>query len=193
MRLSTPRIPPVDMEHLTSEQAVLLDQRGGFAGEDRPLKVLRTIAQAPRALKRYLLWSDYLLGPHSDLSVRLRELAILRTGWLCRSGYEWAQHVTVARQAGLSDDEIARVKLGPGALDWPPLERAVLNAVDELFSDHFITDSTWQALSDLGDKGRMDLVFTCGQYVMVAMLLNSLGVQLESGQELEPELKCPIT
>ena len=192
MRLATPRIHPVDMDRLTPEQAELLEGRGGFAGEERPLKVLRTIAQAPRALKRYLLWSDYLLGPHSDLPVRLRELVILRTGWLCRSGYEWAQHVAVAREAGLTADEIARVKAGPRADGWTPMERASLQAADDLLSTHFITDATWLALSDLGDKGRMDLVFTCGQYVMVAMFLNSVGVQLEAGQEPDQELQPSI-
>ena len=179
MRLAAPRIPPVDMEQLTPEQAELLQQRGGFAGKAEPLNVLRTIAQAPRALKRYLLWSDYILGPHSDLPPRLRELVILRVAWLCRSEYEWAQHCVVGREVGLGDDDITRVEQGPAVKGWSPLEVAVLSATDELFGDQFITDSTWQALDALGDKGRMDLVFTCGQYLMVAMLLNSIGVQID--------------
>ena len=185
MRLSTPRIQPVDMDRLTPEQEELLDKRRGFAGQDQPLNVLRTIAQSPRALKRYLLWSDYILGPHSDLPPRLRELVILRTGWLCRSGYEWAQHCVVGREVGLSDAEIERVKAGPAVAGWSPVEAAALRATDELVADQFITDTTWSALEPLGDKGRMDLVFTCGQYAMVAMLLNSTGVQLEAGRRTE--------
>ena len=187
MRLSSPRIPPVDLDALTPEQAEQLDRRKGFAGQAQPLNVLRTIAQAPKALKRYGLWSDYLLGRYSDLDVRLRELVILRVGWLCRSGYEWTQHSHVGREVGLTQDEIDRVKDGADAPGWAALEAAALRATDELVGDYFITDATWAALAGLGDKGRMDLIFTCGQYVMVSMLLNSAGVQLDPGQVLDPD------
>ena len=44
------------------------------------------------------------------------------------------------------------------------------------------------ALEPLGDKGRMDLVFTVGQYTQVSMMLNSFGVQLEDESQLNPEL-----
>ncbi len=191
MRLSKPRIPPVELDRMTPEQEASLAGRGGFAGQAEPLAVLRTIAQAPRTLKRYLGWSDYILGPHSDLKPRLRELVILRTGWLCRSGYEWSQHAVVGRDVGLGEEEIARVKRGAAASGWSALEAAALLATDQLVGDQFIDEPTWQALAPLGDKGRMDLVFTCGQYVMVAMLLNSLGVQLEAGQPIDPDLQGP--
>jgi hypothetical protein len=35
----------------------------------------------------------------------------------------------------------------------------------------------------------VDLIFTAGQYTQVCMLLNSLGVQLDEGQTLDPDLK----
>ena len=45
-----------------------------------------------------------------------------------------------------------------------------------------ITDATWQALSERYDtKQLMDLVFTVGQYNLVSMALNTLGVQLDEG------------
>jgi hypothetical protein len=34
----------------------------------------------------------------------------------------------------------------------------------------------------------MDLVMTVGQYTQVSMMLNSFGVQLDTGQELDPAL-----
>ena len=187
MHLNSPRIPPVDLDNLSPEQAAELDKRKGFAGQAEPLNVLRTIAQAPKALKRYGLWADYILGSYNSLSPRLRELIILRTGWLCRSGYEWTQHTIVGRECGLSDVEIARVKRGADGDGWTPVEAAVLRATNELIADQFIGDATWKALDELGDKGRMDLVFTCGTYVMVSMLLNSAGVQLDPGQSLDAD------
>ena len=186
MRLSVPRIAPADFAQLPPETVALLEARGGFAGKKGPLNVLTTIANSPKALKRYLLWSDYVLGSNNSLSPRLREIIILRVGWLCRSGYEWTQHGIVGRDCGLSDGDVERVKRGGGASGWSSLESATLNATDQLINDHHMGDEVWSALDELGDRGRMDLVFTCGTYVMISMLLNSAGVQLDPGQRLDP-------
>ena len=62
---------------------------------------------------------------------------------------------------------------------------------DELHADQFITDATWAALkAHFTDKQCMDVVFTCGQYTQVSMILNSFGVQLDAGQTLDPDLKA---
>ena len=42
------------------------------------------------------------ISSESTLSPRHRELLILRTAWLCRSGYEWARHAGVAKKAGFT-------------------------------------------------------------------------------------------
>ena len=105
---------------------------------------------------------------------------ILRIGWLCRCGYEWGQHVPIARSAGLADEEIARIPRGPDAAGWSEVERLLLRATDELHADAFIGDATWAALSAHYDVQQLlDLVFTVGQYNLVSMALNSLGVQPE--------------
>ncbi|TNE59345.1 MAG: carboxymuconolactone decarboxylase family protein, partial [Sphingomonadales bacterium] len=57
-------------------------------------------------------------------------------------------------------------------------------------SDHFVTSETWDALAGLGDKGRMDLVMTVGQYTQVSMMLNSFGIQLEDGDMADPDLRA---
>lgn len=66
----------------------------------------------------------------------------------------------------------------------------MLRATDELTGRHFVTDATWAALAPLGDKGRMDLVFTVGQYTQVSMILNSFGIQVEEGWEVDPDLRA---
>ena len=107
---------------------------------------------------------------------------ILRVGWLCQAGYEWGQHVVIGRRDGLSDEEIARIPEGPEAPGWSDLERALLRATDELHEDRFVRDATWSALCEHYDaKQLMDLLFTIGQYELVSMVLNTLGVQLDPG------------
>jgi len=185
MRLSSPRIAPLDPGQLTPEQAAALAPvtREGAT----PLNIFLTMAHAPEALARFLGWGNYVLSKKNDLDPRQRELAILRTGFNCGSGYEFAQHTAIGLRSGITQDEIEALKQGPGAYQWSALEHAILVACDELHHDHFISDHTWTALAELGDKGRMDLVFTVGQYTQVSMMLNSFGVQLESG-EPDPEL-----
>jgi len=186
MRLSAPRIAPLDLDRLSPEQAeALAPVQGGRLG---PLNIFRTLAHAPKALTRFLGWGSYVLSKRNELPERERELAILRTGWNCGAGYEWTQHHAIGLEAGLTAVEIEAIKQGADAPGWSPLDAAILRGCDELVHDHFISEQSWAALAPLGDKGRMDLVFTVGQYTQVSMMLNSFGVQLDPGQTLDPAL-----
>jgi 4-carboxymuconolactone decarboxylase len=92
------------------------------------------------------------------------------------------------KQAGLSSDDIRRVAAGPDASGWDPFEVTLLQAVDELHADSFISDSAWKALAGRYDTQQMlDLIFTAGQYTLVSMALNCCGVQLEEGFERFPD------
>ncbi|HEX2811424.1 MAG TPA: carboxymuconolactone decarboxylase family protein [Sphingopyxis sp.] len=194
MRLNAPRIEPVDLDRLDADQraalAPFLTTDGGKVGGGRVLNIFRTLAHAPKALTAFLAWGGYILSRRNALTERDRELVILRTGYNCRSGYEWTQHKRIGLGCDLSEAEIERIKAGPDADGWSDLDRAMLRATDELTGRHFVTDATWAALAPLGDKGRMDLVFTVGQYTQVSMILNSFGIQVEEGWEVDPDLKA---
>ena len=106
----------------------------------------------------------------------------MRIGYLCKAGYEWGQHVQVARRYGMSDDEIRSAKSGPGTPGLSELDSLLLQATDELHADSFVSDPTWNALArHLSTEQLMDLVFTVGQYNLVSMALNSFGVQADEG------------
>lgn len=185
MRLSEPRISPVGDKDFTPEQIEVLR---GFEG--RPvLNIFRTLAQAPKALSRFLEWGNYILSRRNSLAPREREIIILRIGYLCRSGYEFAQHRRIGLREGLTEAEIAAIKAGAGDASWSAADRALIRACDELHADQFITKATWADLGRiLDDKQRMDLVFTAGQYTQVSMILNTFGVQLEDPADLDPDL-----
>jgi alkylhydroperoxidase family enzyme len=178
MRSSEPRVAPLPETEWSAEVRELL---GGLRAGGRVLNIFATLAHHPKLLKRWLVFGNHVLGK-SRLAPRDRELLILRIGWLCRSEYEWGQHVVISRAIGISDEEIRRVAEGPDAPGWDPFEATLLRAVDELHADARIGDATWKALGERYDvQQRIDLVFTVGQYNLVSMALNSLGVPLDPG------------
>lgn len=185
MRLAKPRFEPLSDAELTPEQAEALEpMRPGPV-----LNIFRTLAHAPKALTRFNAWGGYVLSRRNDLAPREREIVILRTGFLCKSGYEWTQHRRIGLQSGLTENEIARIKQGADA-GWSAAEAALIRASDELHKDQFIGEATWAELGKhFTDKQRMDVVFTTGQYTQVSMILNTFGVQLDAGQTLDPDLK----
>jgi alkylhydroperoxidase family enzyme len=175
MRLSKPRVPPLTLDECTLEQRELLT-KGNPA---RILNVFATIARHADLYRRWIPFGNHILFK-STLSPRDREIAILRVGWLCRSGYEFAQHTVVGKRAGLNDEEIERTKAGADAPGWSESERLIVRATDELHQDSFIGETTWTGLSRHYNTNQLiDLVFTVGQYTMVSMALNTFGVQLE--------------
>lgn len=154
----------------------------GLTGSDgRPLNIFGTLGNHPDLLRRWLVFATHVLSK-STLTARDRELLILRTGWNCRSRYEWGQHVLIARGCGIDDDEIDRVTVGPEAPEWSAHDRLLLTAADELHTTSSLTDATWTALGDhLGTEQVLDLVATVGNYHLVAMFLNAARVELDPG------------
>ena len=187
MRLSAPRIQPVDLDHLDDDQREALSP---FLARGDVLNIFRTLANAPKALTSFLAWGGYILSKRNALSERDRELVILRTGFNCKSGYEWTQHVPIGIAAGLSAEECERIKAGPDADGWAGRDRALLRATDDLTRDFFVSEANWTALDFLTDDQKMHLVMSVGQYTQVSMMLNSFGVQLDDGQVLDPDLKA---
>jgi 4-carboxymuconolactone decarboxylase len=178
MRLSKPRVGPVWDEDLDEEGREFLQT---VAREGRVLNPYRTLAAHPKLLKRWGVFGTHVLYK-STLPARERELLILRTGWLCKSEYEWGQHVVIARSSGVTAEEIERVMEGPDAAGWDSVDAALVRAADELHEDAFISDVTWEALSERFDTQQMiDVIFAVGQYHIVSMALNTLGVQLDDG------------
>ncbi|OBH82700.1 carboxymuconolactone decarboxylase [Mycobacterium scrofulaceum] len=138
---------------------------------------LSTLAHHPALAKAFLRFNVHLLTS-STLPARVRELAILRVAHRRECAYEWSHHVRMAKDEGITDDQIAAVVNGAGDAD--EFDRAVITAVDELDDKSRLSDETWAALGQrLNDQQRMDFVFTVGCYATLAMAFNTFGVQLE--------------
>jgi 4-carboxymuconolactone decarboxylase len=178
------RVRPLPESEWTDEVREVLPDP---SGRGRVFNIFTTLARHPKLLKRWLVFASHILGK-STLTPRARELLILRTGYRCKSEYEWGQHAAIARQIGINDEEIRRVTQGPDAPGWASLDALLLSAADELHDEFAMSDGTWNSLSEQFDvKQMLDVVFTVGQYTLVSMVLNTLGVERDEGVEGFPE------
>jgi alkylhydroperoxidase family enzyme len=144
--------------------------------------IFNVIGTMTRYRKLRLKW--ILMASHvtynSSLPPRDKEILILRIAWLCKAKYEWDHHVLVGKRVGLSNDEINQIKIGSEAQGWNHFDATLLRAVDELYTNTFLSEETWKALNNHYDLNQvMDLTFVVGAYNMLAMFLNSFGVQTE--------------
>ena len=121
----------------------------------------------------------------STLSPRIREIIILRTGWLCRSEYEWTQHVRIGREeAGMEDTDFKALETGSGDPHWNREEDVVLRAVEELITNKCISNEVWSELSEYFDHAQIiDIVAAVGNYTLVSMMLNTFRVELDEWLE----------
>jgi len=161
----------------------------GLTGPDGELlNIFGALANHPDLLRRWLVFASHVLAKNT-VPARERELLILRTGALCRSRYEWGQHVLIGREAGLSDAEIEACKRGSHDESWSPDDAVVLRAAEELHQQSRIGDATWGALSTRWSVPQiMDMVATVGNYHLVAMFLNTLQVPLDAGVPDDPDI-----
>jgi alkylhydroperoxidase family enzyme len=148
-------------------------------GRPKGLNVLGTLARHPELTRAYHTFNGYILFA-STLSPRQRELLVLRVAAVRGSEYEWAQHAVLAGDAGIDEDEVARIALGPDAPGWSPVDGAMVRSVDELIGAGAVSGATWKVLAaELDDQQLMDLVFTVGAYEVLAMFLRSFEIDLD--------------
>ncbi len=177
-RPTSPRLQPLTEAEQDDQARELLS--GAGAGGGPATNIFTTLVRHPGLFRKWLPFGGKLLS--GKLAARERELLILRTAWRCGSEYEWGQHVLIAKAAGLGDDEVQRVKEGPGAAGWDPFDATLLRAADELHDSSCIGDEAWAALAErYDDRQLIEVAMVVGHYHLVAFTLNSLGVEREPG------------
>lgn len=179
-----PKIAPKETTELSPMWRAVLWAGGKFANRRMGIaqvpKVFLLLMRHRTLFRPWLRFASRLM-PYGTLDRRDTELVILRVGWNCRSRYEWGQHVQIGLRSGLTADEIARVAKGPDAAGWSEKQAALLRATDELHRDRRIGDATWSALGKhYKDKQLLEIGMLAGAYEMLAGVLNSVGLPLES-------------
>lgn len=125
-------------------------------------------------------WRDFGLYTmrNSALDPLLREIVVLRAALNAGCDYEWHHHRHIGLKVGLSEEQIEQIR------DRRSMDAAAHNllvtATDELCADQRLSDHGWSAMTaEFGVERTIDVIFTVGAYVCLAMFINSCGVEVE--------------
>jgi alkylhydroperoxidase family enzyme len=182
----TPRVAPGRIRDTGLFVHVFARMAGRAAGTSPPA-VFLTLGRHRRLFWGWLLFSSALM-PRGLLPRRETELVILRIATLSGSAYELTQHRRLGRRAGLTEDEIDRVVLGPADPSWGPRDRLLLRATDSLHARRDVSDGLWTELrAQLDEREAIELVMLVGHYAMLATTLNTLRVEPDRPRRLTPD------
>lgn len=177
------RLSQVRTEALTEEMTLFLSKwTGGIFQDADSNPVLLTIAHNPKLADAFSQFNIHLLSANS-LPVRQRQIAILRTAWICRATYMWSSHLRTSLRCGIEPEVFGAIPLGAGSDYFSGFERAIIHATDELVNERQVSDASWACLRTVwSDEQMLDFLFTVGAYAMIAGVMRSTGV--ERKQEL---------
>lgn len=151
-----------------------MEARGG-----RVLNIFRVMANCPIIGRDFLRLGNSLLFKGS-LDPRLRELAILRVGYLAKANYEWTQHVAVARRAGVPQEQIETLHVWQDSSHFNTSEQAVLQYTDEVADRIRVSEETFQKIKTvLTEEQIVELTTVIGYYGAVCRVLEALQIELE--------------
>src|SRR3954452_1755252 len=176
MTAITTRIEPLSPDDQTAQKSTV----GSNRNAGRPLNIFLTLAKNPPLFDAFTAFGGHLLFKGS-LPARDREIVILRVGRRAQTEYEFGQHTVIGKQAGLTDDEVARLARD-GVDGWTDDDAALIRGADELCDNDVVSDETWRALTSRWDEPQLlEVLMLAGYYRLVSGVLNSAGVALEAG------------
>ena len=155
----TLRVPMV-----STERARELGEAMGIPARRTQSEAFRVVANNPGVAR--VAYSQLIqLLENNKLDTRLRELMIMRIGWVTGSAYEWTQHWRVATTAGSPPEDILAVR------DWRNSERL-----------------TWaEVVKHVTDPGQqVEFIIAMGNWMMFSLLFRNLQIPLAEGLMIWP-------
>ena len=174
-----PRIQPRPTPYPEPIKAILA---GYPQGPEGPIRLFRTLAHSERALKK--IGSAGLLDKGSPLSMKHREIIILRTSANLGTDYEWGIHVhAFSKHVGLTAEQLDdSCNQPPTPALWQGAELILLRVIDSLTTCATIDDELWVSVAaEFSVEQIMEIIMLAGFYHTIAFLNNALGVEQEDG------------
>ncbi len=165
-----PRVPLADFEPALKKR---LEELWGT-----PPNLYKALANHPALVA---VWTEFskVLRYDTRTPRALRELVILRGAQLMRSEYEWAQHLPMARKAGVREAQIAALGQWRASPEFDAREKAAL-ALGEAVTAGRVSDEVHaEARRHFDEHDYVEIALVAAFYAMVGRMLDAMGVPLE--------------
>ena len=178
----TLRVPMVSLE-----RARELGEAMGMPARRTQSEAFRVVANNP-GVARVAFSQLMQLLENNKFDTRLRELMIMRIGWVTGSAYEWTQHWRVATTAGIPPEDILAVRDWRNSGRLTPADKAILAATDECLAGKSISDAAWaEVAKHVTDPGQqVEFIIAMGNWMSFSMLFRNLRIPLAEGLMVWP-------
>ena len=182
------RIKDWIVENLTEEQKEIHDTivsgpRGHVVG---PLRIWLNnpgLARSAQTVGEYARYG-------TSLSKGLSELAIITTGRVWSSAFEWEHHAPLAIEGGIDPEYVKIISMGQRPNFTMAEEEAVFDFAAEANILKNVSDNTYNNLVNILDEtAAIDIVGICGYYSLISMTLNVFKVPNDTDKWPLPEIK----
>ena len=182
------RIKDWKVEDLTEEQkeihdAIVSGPRGHGVG---PLRIWLNnpgLARSAQTVGEYARYG-------TSLSKGLTELAIITTGRVWSSAFEWEHHAPLAIEGGIDPENVNIISMGQRPNFTKVEEEAVFDFAAEANILKNVSDTTYIILVNiLNETAAIDIVGICGYYSLISMTLNVFKVPSDTDKWPLPEIK----
>ena len=182
------RIKDWIVENLTEEQKEIHDTivsgpRGHVVG---PLRIWLNnpgLARSAQTVGEYARYG-------TSLSKGLSELAIITTGRVWSSAFEWEHHAPLAIEGGIDPENVNIISMGQRPNFRKAEEEAVFDFAAEANILKNVSDNTYNNLVNiLNETAAIDIVGICGYYSLISMTLNVFKVPSDTDKWPLPEIK----
>lgn len=193
-----PRIAPLARKDAPHDIAALYDEWFGEGrdpvadpgtGTGTPGDWWTTWAQAPEILHAMRAY----LYKNSPLDPKLREVALIRTGYARASQFVFSQHCKGARRIGLEEEKIRAIPFWTISNAFTPAERAILAYVDGLVLEGGrVHNEVFAALRQaLTEKEVLILTYLVNLYNMHGISSRALRLEYDDVPERVVEIPRP--
>ena len=182
------RIKDWTVENLTEEQKEIHDTivsgpRGHVVGPLRLWLNNPGLARSAQTVGEYARYG-------TSLSKGLSELAIITTGRVWSSAFEWEHHAPLAIEGGIDPENVNIISMGQRPNFTKVEEEAVFDFAAEANILKNVSDNTYNNLVNiLNETAAIDIVGICGYYSLISMTLNVFKVPSDTDKWPLPEIK----
>jgi alkylhydroperoxidase family enzyme len=150
-----------------------------------PLNVFRMIAGAPSAARPFMQLGAAVLNG-AGLDPRRREIAVLRVAHATDAAYERAQHLQLARNVGVREEEIVAIDTEEPVTSLDDEANLICRVADEVSRDVRLSDQALSlVLERYGPRNAAELILLVSYYNMVSRFLESTRVEVEDEELLK--------